>query len=396
VTDADVTAAKLRHRSDKDQGPGGKLKSLTPNLADRKGKRDYITLLCRVAGLDVKMLHDSTKYAATALGDDTTRKSLHVDFRGNKGLNAEPGDAKLVQFWEDHLKKQFDKHVVVLWGRTSGKAKTTATEVGPHLYGDSSTTGTSQIAELCRKLGTNVVIAGDFEKDKAGRFPECFFIGKFWNILKQDPYKIDAPQKTQIRLFYVLKLLLKPNNRKTVHVGMRSGNLDCYAFAGQNIIYLVAEGFDDRRIQPLTGAKDSRWVQSRPDVTPRVAYRQHLGLVSDFKKVFDQTDLRHLGDNKSRFQLLNASLKEREDDPTQFYPIDPETQLNANIMYREIKAAVKGNPGLDPNGLVRDFLQFKRGFGENYLLELRSKIAGALSAKGEGGEGSKEEIKGTD
>jgi hypothetical protein len=346
-----------------------------PNLATRNGSRDYVTALCKALKFSVEPLHKSTEFAIAALQNEVTRKELHVDLRGTKGLTE--SDAPLIKFWNDKL-VTFDHDVVVLWGRWSGKKKTTggvAPNLGPHLYGDSSTTGLVQLANKC-KVFAKVVVAGDVDKLKQDRFQDCVYIGEFWNDLKKDPYNIpEVTQKIQIRTFYVLKQLLQPAEKRLVHVGMRSGTLDNYAFAGQTILYLVPVGFDDTRIAQLASAS-KRWNQSFSPESPRVAYRKNLALSPELINVVQRTDLRLLTPpNTERFAMLNKSLGENS------YPIDPDTQLNANILYRAIKEAVKADPSLDGENALQSYTQAKRGL-EDYLNQLVAKIKGGLKKVG--------------
>ncbi len=342
------------------------------NLATRNGSRDYVTALCRALKFSVEPLHKSTEFAIGALQNEVLRKELHVELRGTKGLTE--SDAPLIKFWKDKL-VTFDRDVVVLWGRWSGKKKTTgglAPNLGPHLYGDSSTTGLVQLANKC-KVFAKPVVAGDVDKAKQDRFQDCVYIGEFWNDLKKDPYKIpEVTQKVQIRTFYVLKQLLKPAEKRLIHVGMRSGTLDNYAFAGQTIIYLVPVGFDDTRITQLANAS-KRWNQSFPPESPRVAYRKNLTLSPELINVVQRTDLRLLTPpNKDRFTMLNESIGEDS------YPLDPDTQVNANILYRAIKEAVKADPTLDGEDVLQSYTKAKRGFSDDYLNQLVAKIKGGL------------------
>jgi hypothetical protein len=346
------------------------------NLATRESQRDYVTYVSRALGFSCQPLHDSSKFALAALKDDETRKAMHVDLRGVKGLT--PDDEKLVEYWNATV-KEFHQHVVILWGRRSGKTKTKVSpdppNLGPHLYGDSSTTALSDIAKGCKRLA-KVVVAGDVT-GKENRFPDCVFIGEFWNQLKGAPYSLkEVPQKTQIRALYFLKQLLKKQAKRLVHVGMRSGNLDNYAFAGQTVVYLVPAGFDDRRTTQLAtelpeGKK--RWIRSETPEVPRVAYRRGLGeLPAELQNVIQRTDLRLIA-NQERFGLLRTALGNDS------YPIDPVTQVNANILYRAVKAGA-GDDGERSAELLQWYLaqKLKRGLSKDYLNELITTIMQAL------------------
>ncbi len=78
-----------------------------------------------------------------------------------------------------------------------------------------------------------------------------------------------------------------------------------------------------------------------------------------------------------------------------FYPTDPTTQMNANLLYRAVKDAVKRNgassASIQPllnstdEDLAGEILEAylaekaKRGFSSGYLTELAGTIEGALS-----------------
>jgi hypothetical protein len=352
------------------------VKADAENLATRESQRDYVTYVARALGFSCQPLHDSSKFALAALNKEATREEMHEDLRGKKGLT--PDDEKLVEYWKATV-QEFHQHVVILWGRRSGKIKTKVNpdplNLGPHLYGDSSTTALSDIAKGCKRLA-KVVVAGDVT-GKENRFPDCVFIGEFWNQLKGAPYSFkEVPQKIQIRAMYVLKQLLKIQEKRLVHVGMRSGNLDNYAYAGQTVVYLVPAGFDDRRTTQLTtelpeGKK--RWIRSETPEVPRVAYRRGLDdLPPEVQNVIARTDLRLIA-NQERFGMLRTALGDA------FYPIDPVTQVNANILYRAVKAGASGD-GEKGQELMRWYLaqKLKRGLSVDYVNGLITTISKAL------------------
>jgi hypothetical protein len=136
------------------------------------------------------------------------------------------------------------QNVVVLWGRRSGKLGGLYPEL------DASTTGLVQLAAECRAQGWTVLIAGAVPPAKSARFaPGTIYLGEFWNDPLWKEKWGDSRQK-QVRLFYILKRELKANKNRLVHVGMRSGGLDAYGFAGQAIVYIVAEYSPDKRMAP--------------------------------------------------------------------------------------------------------------------------------------------------
>ncbi|MCU0625587.1 MAG: hypothetical protein MUF21_03745 [Gemmatimonadaceae bacterium] len=324
-------------------------------MGPRERLRDLVSGMCQAAGFANQLLHKSTEHALATLATRENRAALHAVIRGGK--DRLDTDDVLFAFW-DAKKVAVDKHVVVLWGRTSGKDKTEGGELGPHVYGDSSVTGLAQLADACCKRGWQVVVAGDVAAVDATRFPGCIFIGKFWS----DPHWADfyagaqegAPrlqiseQKAQVRLFYLLKRVLDPGKR-LVHVGMRSGNLDVYAFAGQDIVYLIAQGFDDRRIEALAnartrGAQGSRWNRSTPADAPKRLFatsmhastveNKNFTLANDAANIVKSTALVSLVPPDSK---LGKSLARFKD----LYPLSPDTAMRASRLYLAMKARAK-------------------------------------------------------
>ncbi|MGC4050147.1 MAG: hypothetical protein QM757_12250 [Paludibaculum sp.] len=334
----------------------------------RNTVRNRVTGWCKDAGFVIIQLHESTERGIGALQNEALRKSMHITLRGDKEITED--DRRFADFWEAKFRSDtVGAATVILWGRSSGKDKTTADKFGPHPYGDSSTTGLIQIATRCIAKSWKVVLTGDIDSAKRNRFPpECIYIGKFW---RDDHWKGKGmTQKEQVRLFYILKRVLKVEGFRMVHVGMRSGNLDYFAFAGQTIVYLVANGFDDRRIQALADAVPNRWVRSEPTKTPRQGYLRTWD--PEWLNIVGRTDLSLLMNNAQQQRELFKALD---------YPIDPQTQINGNLLYRAIKAKLKENPNYGTGTeLLEAYLKQKnkRGFTEDYLNDLIAAIAGKL------------------
>lgn len=154
------------------------------------------------------------------------------------------------------IEKQIDftRSTVVLWGRESGRSPG-----GQHPNHDHGYTGMKQIIDECaaRVPSYQVIVAGDFRPTNANGVATqtrqdiaagSIVLGKFWNNIPlfQDRFN-------QVRLFYVLKKMLKVHGCHLVHVGMRSGGLDMYAFSGQKTIY-VSRANGDTRMQPVVDA----------------------------------------------------------------------------------------------------------------------------------------------
>jgi hypothetical protein len=373
-----VTAAQLMAAATEADASAVVTKVRGKNKGPRNEARDIVFELCGKAKWHRLQLHDSTMYAAEALGNATLRKALHADFRGSR--DAESGDDQLDAYLTNK-QVPLDRHVVVLWGRTSGKDKTVGLQYGPHPYGDSSVTGLVQLATCCVAKGWTVLVAGDVADTKKSRFPATvIFLGKFWN----DPHwkGVRPTQKMQLRLFYLLKRSLD-TGKHLVHVGMRSGNLDYYAFAGQSIVYLVPAGFDDVRIATLVDKVKARWHKSTAPLPPKRQYNPQWG--DEWLRLLKTT---RLGTLLPPDHALNAQATALGD----LYPTGTATELNAHLLYRAVKAAAReADPKaalaqkLEEGEKAAELLQAfyaersKRGFGTPYLLELMATIEGCLS-----------------
>lgn len=135
-----------------------------------------------------------------------------------------------------------DQHVVVIWGRQSGK------QGGLYPEHDMSTRGLQQLTLEARARNYTVVLAGAMDVAKfAGNLDEYVCVlGEFWN-----GRPLLGARTMQVRLFYILKKALKESGKSLVHVGMRSGGLDAYGFSGQRIIYLYKDSVNDARMEAV-------------------------------------------------------------------------------------------------------------------------------------------------
>ena len=305
-------------------------------------------------------------------------KELKELLRGPKAATiddlVEATDEELLDFWIEK-KVKFDQPAVILWGRTSGKDRGVD---GPHPYGDSSTTGISQIAAKCVQKGWSVVLAGDIveAKFRAGRFPGCVYLGKFWGdtFWKGESANKIKTQPRQLRLFYVLKKVLKYASCRLVHVGMRSGGLDAYAFSGQSIIYLVPAGVDDQRIQFLAKKFTKNWIPSNPAQPPKRAFTRNWD-PDWLNAVAHDRDWLNLLSGSPQFLTEKARLKE-------FYPTDIDTQIHAKLAYQTVKKMLAEVKPADMPALLESLCiqeQEQRGFSADYLEKLLAQIDGALS-----------------
>jgi hypothetical protein len=167
-------------------------------------------------------------------------------------------DGALEQFLE---KKgvPFDRHVAVPWGRKAKRAE----EGGTHYEFKTSSTGLEQLTNALYGRDPavpvppdkpmQVLLVGDIETAKLNRagFKDAINIGLFW---KDPAWPAPGRREMQVRLFHVLGRLLGYAGRNYVHVGMRSGGVDLFGFAGQPMIYLVKTGsYDARMVKVANG-----------------------------------------------------------------------------------------------------------------------------------------------
>jgi len=126
---------------------------------------------------------------------------------------------------------QFDRSLVVLWGRRASK------DGGAHYDANHSNTGWSQLAAKCVELGFNVVLTGQYKEDPRKKhlgLAKCFFLGEFY----KEPY-MSRPK--QLCFFDEIGARLGKSKHKYLHVGMRSGGLDFLGLAGQPMLYIAYE-----------------------------------------------------------------------------------------------------------------------------------------------------------
>jgi hypothetical protein len=213
-------------------------------------------------------------------------------------------DPQCAAFWVGkHI--DFKRNTVVLWGRESGRVG------GMHPDHDHSYTGMRQIVEACiaDDPPSQVIVAGDYrEKATAPRQTiqdNAIVIGKYW-----DDVPLFKNRQYQVRLFYVLKKMLKVRGRRLVHVGMRSGGLDMFGFSGQKTIY-VSRAAGDQRMEPV--------VQQFADVGLQDTFQKHTA-----------TRLPKRGPSGS------AKKGERSEDQRGFAPDD------LTVLMSKIKSALAG------------------------------------------------------
>ncbi len=288
----------------------------------------------RAEGARTWELIQSTKDAVAALVNPNkeaakgSRVAIREVLRGGKYNVPGPeeelaaDDAALLEFLNGY-EIPLTQNVVVLWGRRSGKLGGLYPEL------DASTTGLVQLAAACRAAPWTVLIAGAVPPAKSHRFaPGSIYLGEFWKDPDWQRQWGDGRQK-QVRLFYILKRELKANGKRLVHVGMRSGGLDAYGFAGQAIVYIVAEYSADTRMAPkvaqLKAADVLEFDRFAAASTPK-----RLG---DLKEDPDWTDKFGKKDAVEKYRTIKTAIKE---DPANFQrDLPPHLRKNAQAAYQE-------------------------------------------------------------
>lgn len=314
-------------------------------------------------GIKTREIGGTSDIALDHLDDATFRKGVRKAFRGSKGVLAT--DQPLVDFWSAHPVPT-GRDVVVLWGRGSGKG--TAAKFGAHPYGDSSHTGILQLARACVEAGMTVLAAGDVKDDAdyRARFPaqHFIFLGKFW----RDPSLAGQTltQYQQVRLFYLLHRHLKAAGKRLVHLGMRSGNLDYYAFSGQKVVYMFPRGMADARIQPFTVLEDSAWRKAELSKAPKAQFgafdKNWVNLIKTTKLV----DLLEVG------SALTVAVEKFDE----AYPNSTDEELLARVLYSMAKAK-RGNK---PHPLLADASVAEKV--EPYWDKILTRFAAAVEGRG--------------
>jgi hypothetical protein len=148
--------------------------------------------------------------------------------------------------------------LVVLWSRQSGALG------GLHPEHDSSYQALAQLVELFDSQDKSVMLVGDDPGSKLGgrlrlndegtkleikvdeRFRKAVRLGEFWSRSGLR----GKPRTAQFAFFEHLRQLVPT----LTHVGMRSGNLEAYAYMGHRVIFLEEEGRTDAvRMDKIVG-----------------------------------------------------------------------------------------------------------------------------------------------
>jgi hypothetical protein len=230
--------------------------------ADRVVHIDFSGQMGGNDGLVRQQIHASHGRTPKKLTTSTTTFTNNLDqvkldaakhlIRG-ADFNADPAIVRSVldTFLEGFLAGQgivFNSHTIVLWGRRSGAAG------GAHPGQDHSRVAMKEIKDDCIANNRQVIFAGDFVNnpalaDNIALYANSIYLGQFWN---QDARLVN--RSNQVRLFHILVQNLARNGRGLVHIGMRSGGLDMYAFSGQNTLYILSGNAPDARMTNAVSA----------------------------------------------------------------------------------------------------------------------------------------------
>ncbi|CAM4185648.1 hypothetical protein [Corallococcus exiguus] len=181
--------------------------------------------------------------------------------------------------WFHNKKVRAADRYVVLWSRFSGKRG------GPHPQHDTSYHGLGQMIELAHARGLGVILAGDRSWNAQKRnkpVPNAELVEwdlrEVWSTPEWTRLMLGVPEKNrrlmnprilQLHLFdYLNRTAARMVDAKwgaLVHVGMRSGNLEAFALAGNRVIYMEEEGNKERARMELWHTKPT----GNKDVGPR-------------------------------------------------------------------------------------------------------------------------------
>lgn len=204
---------------------------------------------------NVQPVHEVTRIVADKYSEGFAEAAAKV--ADTWKLNAAPPESLdgLRQYASRFVEEQ-DGECIVLWSRKSGR------NGGAHVELDSSFEGIRQLADNLNSNMSNakILLAGDdreiqnmredagntLEKTKlqqiAASRPRVAAMGSFW---KTDDYlRIWGNDKTMQRVGQILlwRYLDEKLDRRLVHVGMRSGNLETFAMLGMKVVYLENQG----------------------------------------------------------------------------------------------------------------------------------------------------------
>jgi hypothetical protein len=172
--------------------------------------------------------------------DKKTTKKVREAWLASSGVEDEELDA-IVRRRNIPL----ESPIAVLWSRQSGAAG------GLHPDLDSSYTGIEQLAERYTEEGYTVMIVGDDPGRKITGQPvragyeKAKRLGQFWETDLRG-----KPRTAQFAFFEHLRQLAPT----LTHVGMRSGNLEAYAYMGHRVLFIEERDRSDAaRMEKLVG-----------------------------------------------------------------------------------------------------------------------------------------------
>jgi hypothetical protein len=230
---------------------------------------------------------------------------------------------RLIKEWNIPL----DRPVVVVWSRQSGR------EGGLHRDLDSSYHGLGQLARRFGEKGYTVILAGDegeARKITANRRPEyagAIPLGKFW---ASPEWGEGRPRSAQFAFFEHLRGYVP----RLTHVGMRSGNLEGYAYMGQRVIFLEQEGRTDaERMDKLVKVPALSYRTKKLTTVPTRAGRAVAG-----RKEVDEL-IKHLATFSKEYNKATAKGNEGRKD----YLLKQERDL-APLCLRFVESPPAGGP----------------------------------------------------
>lgn len=235
--------AERVHLEKIDGDPSKQTKQILHGMVDPRWKNPTVSV-----GDATNILRERFRADVKLPPDDRLPKKVREAWIGSSGVTYD---------WIDKLIKQraipLEDPMVVLWSRQSGALG------GLHPDLDSSYTGMGQLATRFADEGYTVVIVGDdpqrkivakrLKDDKIVAEREAYErairLGEFWSTDLRG-----KARTAQFQFFERLRQLVPT----LTHVGMRSGNLEAYAYMGHRVLFLEERDRPDAiRMQKLVG-----------------------------------------------------------------------------------------------------------------------------------------------
>lgn len=408
-------ACGLTHRVKKfDIREADKSAAPKPFYADFQGAKSSPAVKKLLAAYpDAQPVHEVTRIVAENYSGRFEESAAKVAETWR--LNAAPaGSLDRLHEYASQFVQEEDGECIVLWSRKSGR------NGGAHVELDSSFEGIRQLADDLHSnmSSARILLAGDdrevqsaredasntLERTKlqqiAASRPRVAAMGSFW---KTDDYlRIWENDKNMQRVGQILlwRYLDEKLNRRLVHVGMRSGNLETFAMLGMKVVYLENQGnvTGERMLQfeEVGQIPYQRFPVSRPltrtgqiDVRGQAPSMIKIeeSIASAYKKPVDEFHAKMKGqftEGKSP-----QERKRIESDFAAQYKIK-EIRNSGFRMYKPNKVSVPGGSGAKaeiPEPLRRMMFEkvlagakkgYERGFAADDLRQLTSLIAQQL------------------